>query len=96
MAATCGRGTSGASGLLGRQSLVHHGNRGLEPRVGGERTPQALGEPVAGLEDKRKDLASQPGLRFEDMGVTISIRSLVTAVPERVEALAEEPVNVPG
>lgn len=41
-------------------------------------------------------LAGQPGLRFEDMGVTISIRSLVVAVPERVEALAEELVDVPG
>jgi trehalose 6-phosphate phosphatase len=105
VAVISGRPGAEAKRLLGLDGIVYLGNHGLDPWIGAERPgvpcgrqggPPGRASVLAALDEMKEALAGQPGLRFEDMGATISVRSLVTAVPERVEALAEEPVDVPG
>jgi len=96
VAVVSGRPGSEAKGLLGLEGVVYLGNHGLDPWIGDER-PGGLpagqaGQPAwrglrAALDELKKSLADQPGLRFEDKGATVSIHYRAAPDPETARSL---------
>ena len=95
VAVVSGRPGSEAKRLLGVDGVVYLGNHGLDPWIGLERPANLPAGQVEtawrslrlALENLKEALASQPGLRFEDKGATISIHYRSAPDPEAARSL---------
>jgi trehalose 6-phosphate phosphatase len=95
VAVVSGRPGGEAKRLLGVDGVVYLGNHGLDPWIGLE-GPAGVPTRQVGmarrslrpaLEDLKKALADQAGLRFEDKGATISVHYRSAPDPEAVRSL---------